>query len=482
MDVEELRAAFVARERFAPDADEVLEVVLAHRPISRPKRSPGRFAAIGIAAAVILIAGTVGVVRSTTQNVKGPPPASPASSALDSRLERNYWSAATVTDGVNGAPLSTAAADYFTLRFNADGTVSLNSPQCWSQQVSWSTTGSTVTVGRLATETDHCGDAGEPPSAAAAPLAAAFRAMTAGPTTGHLDGRSLVLEAGASLLVFGSTGTQPAAVLTAQQPSIDTAAQSWAGFPVAGRPRPVVLADSAVVLPGEALPDGTQENALAAGRILPPTTAPAAPATMAGYPVITADAAIAQFTDPQPVTAARSYLHITSMQLVDRSFRTDRGDASLPTWKATLAESREPIYVLAVAAAGRYPHTLGDGDFGEDASLTAGGRDITIYFDAHHASEGGCDPDRTSTFASKETATAVVLAVTDSVPSGSPTSRLPGRVHLDHQWLVPDTGSARHHHAAPAGAAGQQGGRQPVGQSVRHQHTVTGVLTTISRY
>lgn len=414
MDIDELRRALVEREGFAPDPDAVLDTVLAHPPTDRVRRHRRRFAAIGIAAAVVLIAGTVGVVRSTTQHVTSLPPVipSPSTSALVSTLEQNFWSVATVTDPARDIPLSAAATDFFSLTFGPDGIVSLNSPQCQSQRVPWSATQLTVTIGKPAPETNHCTDTGDRPSAAAAPLASAFRAMTAGPTTAHLDGRSLVLQAGASVLVFRASGTMQSAVSTVQQPSIDTAARAWAGFPLDARPRPIVLAGSAVVLPGLALPDGNQENALAAGRISLATTAPAAPATMDGYPVMPADAAIAQFAEPQPITTDRPFLHITKMELVKQSFRTDRGDVSLPTWKVILAETREPIYVLAVAAASRYPHTLTDGAFGEDASLTGDGRDITIYFVEHHASQGGCDRERTSTFASRETSTAVVLAVT----------------------------------------------------------------------
>ena len=427
VDEEELRAGFVARERFAPDPDAVLATVLAHRPPGRSKRPLRRFAAIGIAAAVVLIAGTVGVVRSTANNVTSPPPTAiptPAESALASTLERNFWTVATVTAGKPAKPLSTMPGDFLFMVFDPDGTVSVNSPSCGSQTVPWRATEETVTIGTLVAEVNKCSPfPGERPSAAAAPLAAAFRAMTAANTVGHLDGRSLVLKAGDSVLVFKSGGAS-AAASSLPSPSVEAAAHRWAGFPVDARPRPIVLAGSDVVLPEQALPDGNQENALAAGRILPPETAPAAPATMGGYPIITAATAVAQFTDLEPIMADWPVLHITEMQLVNHSFRTDRGIVSLPTWKATLAETSQPIYVLAVAAAGRYPHSLSDDlSFGVDATLSADGRDLTISFVAHHKSEGGCDRDRTATVASQQTSTAVVLAVTTQV---HPTVPRPG--------------------------------------------------------
>lgn len=434
MNDEELRDGLLARERFAPDPDAVRQTVLAHRPTEKSKRSPRRFAAIGIAAAVVLIAGTLGVLRSTAHDVTSPPPTaipstatseipSPVKSALASTLERNFWSVATVTAGQPGRPLSATPEDFLFVVFDPDGTVSISSPLCGNQTVPWRVTNETVTMGTLVPEVDKCPPVpGARPSAAAAPLAAAFRAMTTANTVGHLDGRSLLLKAGDSVLVFKSTGSS-SATSNPQSPSVVGAARQWSDFRLDARPRPIVLAGSAVVLPGQALPDGNQENALAAGRIVPAKALPAAPATMGGYPIISAATAVSLFADPQPSNADRSVLHITKMQLITHNFRTDRGDVSLPTWKATLAETSEPIYVLAVAAAGRYPHSLSEQPFGLNATLSADGRDLTISFVAHHVSEGGCDRDRTSTVASQQTSTAVVLAVTTQL---HPTVPRPG--------------------------------------------------------
>ncbi|MET3808600.1 hypothetical protein ABIB25_005630 [Nakamurella sp. UYEF19] len=416
MDIEELKEALAARERFTPDEDAVLETVLAHPPKGNVRRSRGRFAVIGIAAAVVLVVATASVVRFTARQASGPPPAtavpSPTQSVLESKLDRTYWSIATVAKGAGGKPISARFDDSFGINFNPDGTVQMTAPLCQTQAVRWTTTDQTVTFDRLTPQKNGCEKQPGAPSPASSILAAAYQAMKAGSTQGHLDGRALVLQPGPYVLTFRLVSTQPSYVYSPSPPSIDGAVQQWKDFPVSARPRPIVLMTSAVVLPADPLPVGEDENALAAGRITLGMTLPTAPETMGGYPIIPPAAAISQLTDPLHSTVVRPSVHITRMQLVDQPFRTDRGDTPLPTWKVTLAESRDPIYVLAVAAGGRYPATLADDPpVGEGATVSGNGKDITISFIAHHVSEGGCDPDYTSSLASKETSTVVVLAV-----------------------------------------------------------------------
>jgi hypothetical protein len=84
----------------------------------------------------------------------------------------------------------------------------------------------------------------------------------------------------------------------------------------------------------------------------------------------------------------------------------------LPAWQLHLDNALSEVYVLAVAAAGRFPHAIGDGQPGEgQAVLSADGRSLTIAYDASRPL-GECQAAYTSSLQVTQTTTTVLLAVT----------------------------------------------------------------------
>lgn len=205
-------------------------------------------------------------------------------------------------------------------------------------------------------------------------------------------------------------------------PSTAGAARRWASFPATANPRPVVLVGEAVVGP-RAFVDGDSKVAFLEGRVRLAISPPAAPATRNGYPLIDAADAVGQLTPPEKGPVTSVVLRITSIDLADHTFGTDRGLRSLPAWRMHVTGATGDVYVLALAPSARYPHT-GNGSGGQPALVSADGLKITFQHVARHVATDPCDLGYTSTLNVEETRSAVVLAIStrSDPPSTLPTN------------------------------------------------------------
>jgi hypothetical protein len=202
----------------------------------------------------------------------------------------------------------------------------------------------------------------------------------------------------------------------------------WAAFPVTASPRPIVLIGQSVVFAEGAFPDGDTKIAFLEGRVNLAATAPASPGARDGYPIDSAATAVIALTAPVTAPPAGGYplppiLQITSINLSEHLFLTDRGEQSLPAWRMHLDGIDGQFYVLAVAPAGRFSSGPGSGSPDRPAAMSADGKEITIPFVAHQDPAGICDPGFTSTLHLAQTPTAVVAATTTvAIPAPTPTT------------------------------------------------------------
>ena len=215
-------------------------------------------------------------------------------------------------------------------------------------------------------------------------------------------------------------------------PSTAGAARRWASFPATANPRPIVLLGEPVVGP-RAFVDGDSKAAFLEGRVRLATSSPDTPATRNGYPLIDAADAVRQLASPQKGPATSTVLQITSIDLADHTYGTDRGLRSLPAWRMHLTGATGAVYVLAIAPSARYPHT-GNGSGGQPALVSADGLKLTFQYVAHHVATGPCDLGYTSTLNVEETRSAVVLAISTR---SDPPSALPTNVACTNQLTVP---------------------------------------------
>jgi hypothetical protein len=223
-----------------------------------------------------------------------------------------------------------------------------------------------------------------------------------------------------------SAATNPGGASTAG------AARRWASFPATASPRPVVLLGEAVVGP-RAFVDGDSKIAFGEGRVRLATSLPDTPRTRDGYRLIDAADAVRQLASPQKGPATFAVLQITSIDLADQLFETDRGQRSLPAWRMHLTGATGDVFVFAIARPARYPHT-GNGSGGQPALVSADGLRITFRYVARHVATDPCDLGYTSTLNVEETRSAVVLAI--STRSDAP-STLPTNVACANPLTVP---------------------------------------------
>ncbi len=183
--------------------------------------------------------------------------------------------------------------------------------------------------------------------------------------------RVLALLAVTTLLVAGcarpgSTKSSPAGpvhvgpgIAEFYPPIEPTALDNWRDFPATAHPRPIVLIYGPVQDPG--YQDGDfKERAMGAGYTLPalplPQPAPTVTVTLPDGPAtLPTVSAAAAFQTLQSQVGGESGgtltpLPIVSVSLGDVTFRTDRGDLTLPAWQFTAQGGLGPIAVPALAA------------------------------------------------------------------------------------------------------------------------------------
>nr|MDP9092939.1 hypothetical protein [Actinomycetota bacterium] len=217
-----------------------------------------------------------------------------------------------------------------------------------------------------------------------------------------------------------SLSTRPSPSSTTSIPAnphaTDAAARMWAAFPVHAQPRPVVLLGPQTDGPEGGFGNTDDKLAFMEGQANWPSSiqesAPAGPPTTANYPLLTARQAFALLPHATNNPPTLVTLQVTAVSLTMHDFYTDHGSQPLPAWEFRLDRVTNPVYVLAVAAAGRYPKQLADGSFMlRPAILSTDGRTVTIQFTSHQAA-GPCQGGSEQVLDVAQTPTAVVLAVT----------------------------------------------------------------------
>jgi hypothetical protein len=192
------------------------------------------------------------------------------------------------------------------------------------------------------------------------------------------------------------------------------AARAWAAFPIATKPRPIVLLGESVDGPASGFRSDEDKLAMIDGRVMVGVPLPTGPTTSAGYPTMSPAQAAAQLAlrSPQNPQTSKT-LVITAAKLVQHPFLTDRGQQPLPAWAFALDGVADDVYVLAVTAAARYPVPLDDMYGAGPARVSPDGRSLSIYYTARHDSTGPCDPGFSSSLdVAQSSASVVVLVVT----------------------------------------------------------------------
>ena len=210
MDDLEIRRQMVARERFAPDSEEVRAAVLAGHPASgalRGERHRARLLAGAAAAVVVLIVAAIGIVQShrAAPGVSLPQPARTSSGASVTAAAAWVgvdWSLVQVAQGTTHESVEDAGG--LVLRFAADGSLT-GSAICYGVAGHWTTSGQALRFGPLEIREHSCPF--DPRRAATVLVNKGLESLAvAGATGGHVEGPMLTLESGAYRLTYRDAG------------------------------------------------------------------------------------------------------------------------------------------------------------------------------------------------------------------------------------------------------------------------------------
>jgi hypothetical protein len=194
----------------------------------------------------------------------------------------------------------------------------------------------------------------------------------------------------------------------------------WSHFPVNDSERPIVVSPDygEVLAPDAGFPTVNAKLAFASARFELATKLPPSPARSDGYPITDATRAIKLLRDSGGSVggAGGSPLRITRVSLGAAPFLTDRGWQRLPAWRIHLAGVSTPAAVLAVRTSEiftqprllRATHREFD-SYPDEASVSAGGKTLTIRFVGGHSGNNACDDSYTATVAESAEAVAVRL-------------------------------------------------------------------------
>lgn len=194
----------------------------------------------------------------------------------------------------------------------------------------------------------------------------------------------------------------------------------WKSFPVGLANRPLVVFEPTY------LPLALRSNPLLAklrGRWILPDPLPGNPPRMSGYPLVSARDAVeslrhtvlTSYGQPAKTDQQADPIRVSEVNLTFRTFDTDRGRLTLPSWTVVFEkEIGLPAVVLAVSGDALYPSpvpTEADGD----VTLSPDGRRLTYNFLGAAPGEGNCRADYTPVF--QESATAVAIGAVEH-PNG----------------------------------------------------------------
>lgn len=162
----------------------------------------------------------------------------------------------------------------------------------------------------------------------------------------------------------------------------------------------------------------TDEDKLAylAGQFELGSPLPAAPPISAGYPVVSAKAALDRLSGSASGQQVGFRLRIVKAGLTRAKFSTDRGPQLLPAWQFSLAGVTGSVRVLAVAQSALWPAKPAEPPWSEDqAGIAADDQTVTYSFYASPAGPSPCGAE----YAGKvmESATAAVISVEEVRPN-----------------------------------------------------------------
>lgn len=211
-----------------------------------------------------------------------------------------------------------------------------------------------------------------------------------------------------------SSTTRPTAIPAATLAELRAALATWATFPVAARPRPLILLSESPYGGPPITFNNDTKDAFDSGAFNQPRSFPDAPAVAGGYPIITAAAALdALRAEASPVSGPHPTpvpLTITDIRLDHASFQTDRGLTDLPAWMFTFQGVQGTAAVPAVAPAARYPLPVSAQHTQPlTANVGADDKTLTVTFTGAAAGTGPCTADYT--IDSDTSATAVAIAI-----------------------------------------------------------------------
>jgi len=232
--------------------------------------------------------------------------------------------------------------------------------------------------------------------------------------------RLVLLGVFAAALLAACGGRAPSPNTGAATEPIPSVLQDWADFPVHLSPRPIVLLGSPVLDPRGGFPDGESKLAYMNCAFDLATRLPSGPRTADGFSVISAEKAFGLLRSTcEAVSASRPVkvrLNVPSAAFASGTFRTDRGERTLPAWLFSLVGVQAPVAVLAVAPAALWAPD-GLTAYGRYASYRYGARianddrTLTVRFVGAAAGTGPCTANYTLTLT--ESVTAVMVRVNE---------------------------------------------------------------------
>jgi hypothetical protein len=198
----------------------------------------------------------------------------------------------------------------------------------------------------------------------------------------------------------------------------------WQAFPVTADPRPLILTNGAVIDPATGFLTGEDKMAYAAGNFELATTVPVAPATSAGYAIVSAQAALGRLRAAGNNQPATRPLRVVEVSLTQATFGTDRGPRALPAWRFKLDQVTDPVQVLAIDSKQLWRATQwGSTGMDHRARLSGDGRSLDFSFYGSPAGPSPCGAEYTADVAESRTGVVVMPREVRPNPQGSTSSR-----------------------------------------------------------
>lgn len=210
--------------------------------------------------------------------------------------------------------------------------------------------------------------------------------------------------ASAAIVVANAAGQSPA----------ERSLALWTQFPATALPRPVVPLFGPVLAPSDGFPTDAAKLAFNEGRFILDAKLPATPTVLDGYRLRSAASAFGLLkADPGKGPTAPP-LEVRGVDLRTATFDTDRGAATLPAWIFLFRGVDHPAAVLALTQSEVFepPRPV---DFHDTATMSSGGRDLTVTFVGAPAGTQPCDASYTATATADAHAVAFTI-LTRAVP------------------------------------------------------------------